>query len=73
MHNAASRGHGEVVTLLLDRGADIAVKDQCGQTALHRAAQWGNGEVITLLEKWHRDHDHTTENANDDRGSYDMC
>jgi ankyrin repeat protein len=38
LHIAASGGHAEAVTLLLDHGADINARDNNGDTALDFAA-----------------------------------
>jgi ankyrin repeat protein len=35
---ACAKGHGDMATLLLQRGADAAFKDQEGRTAQERAA-----------------------------------
>jgi ankyrin repeat protein len=44
LHYAAARGHGHVVTWLLDNGARFVV-DKMGGTALHMAAAHGKLEV----------------------------
>ena len=52
LHCAASRGHRDVVALLLDKmeGADVAATDKLGgRTALHIAADKGHGDVVALL------------------------
>jgi hypothetical protein len=46
---ASSRGHTEVVRLLLEAGADVNVTANDGQTALMRAADYGHVEVLQLL------------------------
>ncbi|OWY96908.1 26S proteasome non-ATPase regulatory protein [Phytophthora megakarya] len=46
---AVANGHIDVVTLLLDRGADIAAQDKRDRTALHLAAANGHREVVSLL------------------------
>ncbi|KAI4209100.1 MAG: hypothetical protein LQ351_007936 [Letrouitia transgressa] len=46
---AASSGHKAVVKLLLDSGADITTKDECGWTALHLAARGGHEAIVELL------------------------
>lgn len=46
---AASNGKTEVVRFLLDKGADPAVKDANGKTALDRAKMFGASDVVKLL------------------------
>ena len=47
---AVNRGHGDVVDLLLDAGANVnAVKSTTGMTALMYGAQSGNAEVVKAL------------------------
>lgn len=46
---AASKGHAEVVRVLLDSGARVADLDCNDQTPLHRAAGAGRGAVVKLL------------------------
>jgi ankyrin repeat protein len=41
--------HLQVVKLLLQRGADVRVMNQCGDTSLHEAGRWGHLEVVRLL------------------------
>lgn len=48
---AAGVGRTDVVKLLLQRGADILLQDEDGQSALHKAAQNAHKEVIGLLVK----------------------
>jgi len=45
----AAKGHTSVVKTMLDRGADIEVKDHNGRTALMLAAQHGRLETLRLL------------------------
>ncbi|MDQ6734492.1 MAG: ankyrin repeat domain-containing protein [Nitrospirota bacterium] len=46
---AASKGHTEMVGLLLDRGAHINATDRTGWTPLHAAIYGGHAEVVRLL------------------------
>jgi ankyrin repeat protein len=46
---ASSRGHTEVVRLLLEAGADLNRTANDGQTALMRAADYGHVDVLQLL------------------------
>ena len=49
---AANRGLGDMVRLLLDRGAAVDTKMSWGgETALFRAAFQGHADVVTLLAK----------------------
>ena len=41
--------HLQVVKLLLQRGADVRVMNQFGDTSLHEAGRWGHLEVVRLL------------------------
>ena len=49
LHLAALRGQEKILTILLDKGADINAADSTGQTPLHCAIQGGNMEVIHHL------------------------
>jgi ankyrin repeat protein len=49
LHHAADKGHEAVVRSLLERGADVATKNNYGCTALHRAACHGHEAVVLLL------------------------
>ncbi|KAI5444409.1 hypothetical protein KIW84_012873 [Lathyrus oleraceus] len=49
LHFAASKGHNEIVALLLEKGADMNSRDYCGQTALMQACRHGHWEVVQTL------------------------
>jgi ankyrin repeat protein len=44
------RAHQEVVEILLDNGADPAIADADGVTALEHARRRGHAEIVALLE-----------------------
>jgi len=48
---AASAGHADVVAFLLGKGADAALKDANGRTALDRAVTFGANDVAKLLRQ----------------------
>merc|ERR1712027_80919 len=43
---AANEGKVDAVKLLLDRGADLNITDERGDTPLHYAAHWAHNNVI---------------------------
>ena len=47
--DAAAKGYVEIVTLLINNGADIARRDVTGNTPLHSAAEKGHIKVINVL------------------------
>jgi ankyrin repeat protein len=49
LSDAAYRGHGQIVQLLLEAGADPRWADEFGETALHRAAANGHETVLRVL------------------------
>ena len=49
LHNTAGYGHTAIVTMLLDRGADVNAKTPDGSTPLHSAAGFGHTAVVTVL------------------------
>jgi len=53
LHDAAWSGHGEIVELLLDRGANVNARggkyEDYHTTPLHLAAREGHSEITTLL------------------------
>ncbi|KAI8980729.1 ankyrin [Trametes punicea] len=53
LHLAADRGHSEVVQVLLERGADRAIKDEDEFTAMELAEIAGHDEIVKLLSGIH--------------------
>jgi len=49
LHEAAQRGHAEMVSLLRDHGADLGAQTDEGQTALDLARAQGHDAVVRLL------------------------
>lgn len=49
LHYASSKGHTEMVSLLIKHGANVEIKDSLGQTALHRAASVGHATIARIL------------------------
>ncbi|CAH9097882.1 unnamed protein product [Cuscuta europaea] len=49
LHFAASKGHSEIVALLLENAADVNSRNYCGQTALMQACQYGHWEAVQTL------------------------
>lgn len=49
LHAASLMGHGNIVNILLEKGADVKLQDTSGFTALHFAAFKGHGKVIKIL------------------------
>jgi hypothetical protein len=47
--HAVRRGHGRVVALLIERGADVEATDAQGNTALHIACGRGHAELVGTL------------------------
>lgn len=55
LHFASSMGHVDVVRLLLNRGANLALEDEGGQRAYHYAQEGGHTDVekmLTQAEIW---------------------
>ena len=46
---AACNGHLSICRLLIDKGAQVAVKDSAGWTPLHYAADQGRVDIVRLL------------------------
>jgi ankyrin repeat protein len=51
LHWAALRGQAPVVSFLIASGADTAVRNAEGETALEVARRAGKKEVVALLER----------------------
>ncbi len=51
LHIAALNGHSDVVATLLDHGADPAVADAGGRTALDLAMNAGRDDVVGVLNR----------------------
>lgn len=49
LHYASFRGHSLVVSLMIQYGADVDIRDENGMTPLHNAAIQGHMECILLL------------------------
>jgi ankyrin repeat protein len=50
---ASANGHTEIVKLLLDKGADLNVKNTYGITVLFMASVHGHTEIAKLLlDRW---------------------
>lgn len=49
LHFAAAKGHLDIVTLLLEKSADVNARNYCGQTALMHACRHGHWEVVQML------------------------
>eukprot|EP00640_Fibrocapsa_japonica_P009059 CAMPEP_0113951316 /NCGR_PEP_ID=MMETSP1339-20121228/85488_1 /TAXON_ID=94617 /ORGANISM="Fibrocapsa japonica" /LENGTH=54 /DNA_ID=CAMNT_0000959521 /DNA_START=119 /DNA_END=283 /DNA_ORIENTATION=+ /assembly_acc=CAM_ASM_000762 len=47
---AAGQGHAQIVSALLEAGADPNMEDTHGQTALAWAQQGGSQEVVNILQ-----------------------
>jgi ankyrin repeat protein len=45
LHVAAQKGHLSVVKLLVERGADVRLKNNKGSTASDMARRWGKKDV----------------------------
>lgn len=50
LHEVARTGRPELAAILLQRGADISLRDSRGHTALEAAESVGNEPVLDLLK-----------------------
>jgi hypothetical protein len=51
LYTAAEQGHGDIVAMLLDRGAAVNAKTKKGDTALYAAAAKAHKDVVSILFK----------------------
>jgi len=51
LHHCAMYGHLNIITLLVEKGADINVTNNQLCTPLHIAARWGHQGIIFVLHK----------------------
>ena len=49
LHLASALGHEEIITLLIDNGADLNAKDEDGKTPLFYASSKGHKEIVEIL------------------------
>ncbi|KAI4340870.1 hypothetical protein MLD38_025668 [Melastoma candidum] len=49
LHFASVKGHNEIVSLLLENGADVNSRNYCGQASLMQACRYGHWEVVQTL------------------------
>jgi ankyrin repeat protein len=49
LHLAAEGGHEEVARMLIEKGADMNIRDEGGQTALYRACEKRHWGIVKLL------------------------
>jgi ankyrin repeat protein len=52
LHWAATKGHTEVVRVLLKNGADPTLKNERHETPAYRAAQAGQKQTFDIIEEW---------------------
>lgn len=55
LHVAAKKGHVDIVSLLIDAGADPAQKNAKNRTPLYLAQNNHHDDVVTILEKFHEE------------------
>ena len=48
---ASSRGYAEIVSMLVEAGANINMKDKYGKTALDYASERGHKDIVSILKK----------------------
>ena len=48
---AAANGHGDIVEILLNRGAEVNEKTESGVTVLMVAKKGGHTEIVELLKQ----------------------
>jgi ankyrin repeat protein len=48
---ASANGHDKIVEILIQNGADVAIRDEREATALHHAAQSGHSSIVEMLIK----------------------
>ena len=51
LHRAVSKGHVDVVQVLIDAGADVEAKDRMGRSPLHWACEEGRLAIVKMLVK----------------------
>lgn len=62
LHLAAAEGHTQICSLLLEKGAQVRVRDRWGNTPLGDAVHYGHTEVQSLLRVHGAVHDERTHN-----------